>query len=75
MTTADLPSITRSFLAQLGAAIEALVDQRIQAATELAYQALHEYVLAPMVELTQGELLRHAEYAYDGRHGVMVGVL
>jgi len=30
---------------------------------------LHEYVLGPMVELTQGELLGTAQYAYDGRHG------
>ena len=30
---------------------------------------LHQYVLAPMVELTQGELLGHAEYFYDGRQG------
>jgi len=33
---------------------------------------LHQYALAPLVELTQGELLGHAEYAYDGRHGVTV---
>jgi hypothetical protein len=33
---------------------------------------LHQYVLAPMVELTQGELLGQAQYLYDGRHGVMV---
>ena len=32
---------------------------------------LHQYVLAPMVELTQGELLGQAQYLYDGRHGVM----
>ncbi|HEY3074471.1 MAG TPA: hypothetical protein VGJ74_04800 [Burkholderiales bacterium] len=32
---------------------------------------LHQYLLAPMVELTQGELLGRAEYAYDGRHGVV----
>ena len=31
---------------------------------------VHEYVLAPMIEVTQGELLGHAEYAYDGRHGL-----
>jgi hypothetical protein len=30
---------------------------------------LHQYLLAPMVELTQGELLGRAEYVYDGRHG------
>jgi hypothetical protein len=33
---------------------------------------LQQYVLAPMVELTQGELLGQAQYLYDGRHGVMV---
>ena len=33
---------------------------------------LHQYVLAPMVEVTQGELLGQAQYLYDGRHGVMV---
>src|SRR5262249_8104472 len=33
---------------------------------------VHEYVLAPMVEVTQGELLGRAEYAYDGRHGVVL---
>ena len=32
---------------------------------------LHQYLLAPMVELTQGELLGRAEYLYDGRHGVV----
>jgi hypothetical protein len=32
---------------------------------------LHQYLLAPMVELTQGELLGRAEYNYDGRHGVV----
>ena len=31
---------------------------------------LHQYVLAPMVELTQRELLGQAEYVYDGRHGL-----
>ena len=31
---------------------------------------LHQYVLAPMVELTQGELLGQAQYLYDGRHGL-----
>jgi hypothetical protein len=31
---------------------------------------LHEYLLAPMIELTQGELLGRADYVYDGRHGV-----
>ena len=30
----------------------------------------HEYLLAPMVEFTQGELLGRADYVYDGRHGV-----
>ncbi len=34
--------------------------------------ALHQYLLAPMVEVTQGELLGRAEYAYDGRHGVVL---
>lgn len=32
---------------------------------------LHQYVLAPMVELTQGELLGQAQYLYDGRHGLL----
>jgi hypothetical protein len=32
---------------------------------------LHEYLLAPMVEITQGELLGHAEYVYDGRLGLL----
>jgi hypothetical protein len=32
---------------------------------------LHEYLLAPMVEVTQGELLGHAEYVYDGRLGLL----
>jgi hypothetical protein len=32
---------------------------------------LHQYVLAPMVEVTQGELLGQAQYLYDGRHGLM----
>jgi hypothetical protein len=31
---------------------------------------LHQYTLAPMVELTQGELLGQAQYLYDGRHGL-----
>jgi hypothetical protein len=31
---------------------------------------LHQYLLAPMIELTQGELVGQAEYLYDGRHGV-----
>src|SRR4051812_37769036 len=30
---------------------------------------LHQYVLAPMVEITQGELLGQAQYLYDGRLG------
>ena len=34
--------------------------------------ALHQYFLAPIVEVTQGELLGRAEYAYDGRHGVVL---
>jgi hypothetical protein len=33
---------------------------------------VHQYLLAPMVEITQGELLGRAEYAYDGRHGVVL---
>lgn len=33
---------------------------------------VHEYYLAPMVEVTQGELLGRAEYAYDGRHGIVL---
>jgi len=33
---------------------------------------LHQYFLAPMVEVTQGELLGRAEYTYDGRHGIVV---
>jgi hypothetical protein len=33
---------------------------------------LHEYFLAPMVEITQGEILGRAEYAYDGRHGIVL---
>src|SRR5204863_4213234 len=32
---------------------------------------LHQYLLAPMVEVTQGELLGRAEYLYDGRHGLV----
>jgi len=32
---------------------------------------LHQYLLAPMVELTQHELLGRAEYVYDGRQGVV----
>ncbi|MFN2646805.1 MAG: hypothetical protein ABR570_17595 [Burkholderiales bacterium] len=32
---------------------------------------LHQYFLAPLVEITQGELLGHAEYLYDGRHGLL----
>jgi len=32
---------------------------------------LHEYLLAPLVEVTQGELLGHAEYVYDGRLGLL----
>ena len=34
--------------------------------------ALHQYFLAPIVEVTQGELLGRAEYVYDGRHGIVV---
>jgi hypothetical protein len=33
---------------------------------------LHQYFLAPMVEVTQGELLGRAEYTYDGRHGIVL---
>jgi len=33
---------------------------------------LHQYFLAPMVELTQGEVLGRAEYTYDGRHGIVL---
>ncbi len=32
---------------------------------------LQRYFLAPMVEVTQGELLGRAEYLYDGRHGLL----
>jgi hypothetical protein len=32
---------------------------------------LHQYFLAPLVEITQGELLGQAEYLYDGRHGLL----
>lgn len=32
---------------------------------------LHRYLLAPMVELTQGTVLGRAEYLYDGRHGLL----
>jgi hypothetical protein len=32
----------------------------------------HEYLLAPMVEVTQGEVLGRAEYIYDGRHGIVL---
>jgi hypothetical protein len=32
----------------------------------------HEYLLGPMIELTQGELLGQAQYVYDGRHGVLL---
>jgi hypothetical protein len=32
---------------------------------------VHQYFLAPLVEITQGELLGHAEYLYDGRHGLL----
>ena len=33
---------------------------------------LHQYLLAPMVEVTQGEVLGRAEYVYDGRHGIVL---
>ncbi len=32
---------------------------------------LHQYLLAPMIEVTQRELLGRAEYLYDGRHGLL----
>ena len=32
---------------------------------------VHQYFLAPLVEVTQGELLGQAEYLYDGRHGLL----
>jgi len=32
---------------------------------------VHQYFLAPLVEITQGELLGQAEYLYDGRHGLL----
>jgi hypothetical protein len=32
----------------------------------------HEYLLGPMIELTQGELLGQAQYVYDGRHGALL---
>jgi hypothetical protein len=32
---------------------------------------LHEYFVAPMVELTQREVLGRIEYLYDGRHGLV----
>ena len=33
---------------------------------------VHQYFVAPLVEVTQGELLGHAEYLYDGRQGLLV---
>jgi hypothetical protein len=33
--------------------------------------ALHQYLVAPMYEFTQNELLGHAEYLYEGRHGLV----
>lgn len=32
---------------------------------------LHQYFVAPMIEVTQRELLGHLEYLYDGRHGIL----
>lgn len=32
---------------------------------------VHQYFLAPLVEVTQGELLGQAQYLYDGRHGLL----
>jgi hypothetical protein len=29
---------------------------------------VHQYLVAPEIEITQGELLGHAEYVYDNRH-------
>jgi hypothetical protein len=34
--------------------------------------ALHQYILAPLYELTQGEMLGSASYIYDGRHELLV---
>ncbi len=34
---------------------------------------LHQYSVAPVIELTQGELLGDASYVYDGRHQLLVG--
>src|SRR6185436_5417485 len=33
---------------------------------------LHQYVLAPMYEFTQRELLGSAAYVYDGRHSLLI---
>jgi hypothetical protein len=32
---------------------------------------LHQYILEPVIELTQGELLGNYAYIYDGRHAVL----
>src|SRR6202008_176840 len=34
---------------------------------------LHQYSVAPVIELTQQELLGDASYVYDGRHQLLVG--
>ena len=34
--------------------------------------ALHQYAVAAMYEITQGELLGNLAYLYDGRHGLLV---
>src|SRR5918999_1793245 len=33
---------------------------------------LHQYIIAPQIELTQRELLGEALYLYDGRHALLV---
>jgi len=33
---------------------------------------VHQYTIAPVIELTQGELLGDALYVYDGRHALLV---
>jgi len=32
---------------------------------------LHQYLVAPIYEVTQRELLGHADYLYEGRHGIV----
>jgi len=34
---------------------------------------LHQYTIAPVIELTQRELLGDVAYTYDGRHGLFAG--